>query len=375
MTAAPLESVLDPFACDPPQGAPGARFAVAPPTPSDAAAVLAAATAHGAAVLVWGAGTHQGYGHPVAADIVLSTHRLDAVVEWHPEDLTVVVEAGVTVAALEERLAGRRQTAVLPEVPGAATVGGVVAAGISGWRRLRYGPTRDRVLEVTAATGDGRVVTGGGRVVKNVTGYDLPRLATGAFGATGFIGRVCLKLWPVGETVAAVTVPDPAAAYRTAFRPLAVIDDRGAGRVYFAGTHEEIAAQAADLGADPEVDAPWPEPLTEPYRYDLRVPAARTADAVARIDRDRFAYQAAYGVGEIRLGAAGMQRAALDDLRSWAEGVGGALVTAAIPDGDDGGFDPWGGTVPPGVAALSRRVAESFDPDRVINPGRGAGRP
>ncbi|NIR39303.1 MAG: FAD-binding protein, partial [Gemmatimonadetes bacterium] len=92
------------------------------------------------------------------------------VVDWQPDDLTVVVEAGVTVGTLESMLAERGQTALLPEWGPEATVGGVVAAGISGYRRARLGPTRDRVLEVTIVTGDGRVVRGGGRVVKNVSG-------------------------------------------------------------------------------------------------------------------------------------------------------------------------------------------------------------
>ena len=126
-----------------------------------------------------------------------------------------------------DQLEQRGQTAVLPEdVPG-ATVGGVVACGLSGWRRLRYGPTRDRVLETVSVTGDGRVIRGGARLVKNSTGYDLPRLLTGSFGSLGLIVQVCLKLWPEPEEHVTVTIDDPERA-AAAYRPLAVIEDRAA---------------------------------------------------------------------------------------------------------------------------------------------------
>ena len=336
--------------------------------------MLEAAARHSRTVLVWGAGTHQGYGHEVEADVVLSTHRLSRIVEWLPEDLTVVVEAGVTVADLEEKLAERSQTAVLPERPGTATVGGVIAAGVSGWRRLRYGPTRDRMLEVTLAAGTGRVVTGGGRVVKNVTGYDLPRLATGSLGAVGVIGRVCLKLWPRAESEATVIVDDAASALQSTFGPLAVIEDTGSARVYLSGSHAEVEAQAADLGGVAEPGLAWPEPLVHPYRFDLRVPSSLTGDAVGRLGTGRFDFQAAHGVGEVRLGTSACDAAELTRLRSWAESVGGSLVVAAAREPIEG-FDPWGGVVTPTVAELQRRVAAAFDPARVVNPGRGAGRP
>ena len=202
---------------EPIEGAPEDAVTVAPSTLEDTANILAIASRYSLPVLVWGGGTHQGMGGRVDPAVVLSTARLDSIVDWQPEDLTVVVEAGVRVADLEDRLAGRNQTAVLPEASGRATVGGVVAAGVSGFRRLRYGPTRDRMLEVDLVTGDGRVVRGGGRVVKNVTGYDLPRLATGSFGSLGLIGRVCLKLWPLPEARRTVTLAERRQEY--GYRP------------------------------------------------------------------------------------------------------------------------------------------------------------
>ena len=112
---------------------------------------------------------------------------LAGIEEWDPDDLTVTVGAGTKVADLEATLSERSQTAVLPEVPGASTVGGVISAGVSALRRARLLGTRERMLEVRLVTGDGRIVRGGGRVVKNVSGYDLPRLVVGAFGSLGVI--------------------------------------------------------------------------------------------------------------------------------------------------------------------------------------------
>ena len=121
---------------DPPPGVPEEAVAVAPATLDDAAEVLATASKYSLPVLVWGGGTNQGWGGRVEPAVVLSTSRLNSIVDWQPEDLTVVVEAGVAASDLEERLGERGQTAVLPEMPGAATVGGVVASGASCWRRL-----------------------------------------------------------------------------------------------------------------------------------------------------------------------------------------------------------------------------------------------
>jgi FAD/FMN-containing dehydrogenase len=186
-------------------GTPEAEWIIAPETTEQLIPVLQQASDHQLKVLVWGGGTHQGFGYRLDPDIVIATARLDRTIAWEPDDLTVVVEGGVRLQATEIMLADRGQTTALPEHAGEATIGGVVAAGVSGFRRARYGPTRDRVLEVTVVTGDGRLVRGGGRVVKNVTGYDLPRLITGSLGSLGVIVSVCLKLWPMAER--SVTMP------------------------------------------------------------------------------------------------------------------------------------------------------------------------
>ncbi|MFQ5948744.1 MAG: FAD-binding oxidoreductase [Acidimicrobiia bacterium] len=349
-----------------PPGAPDAELVVAPQDIEVTARALDLASEHGLQVLVWGGGTHQGLGYRVEPDLVMVTTRMDRVVDWRPDDLTVVVEAGLRVSDLEERLAARGQTALLPERPGEATVGGCLAAGVSGWRRLRFGPTRDRVLEVVLATGDGRVVSGGGQVVKNVTGYDLPRLTTGSFGALGVIGRVCLKLWPAGGAAATVTVPDAEEAMRVVYRPLAVVEEDGRAGVYLAGTDAEVASQAAALGGEIESGLHWPHPLDTPVELVVRTRPSETREAVESLDGWR--YQAAFGVGEVRVGAEELDIEAAAELRRWIEARGGSLVVWRAPAEVYQAFDPWG--APPAGVELQRRVKAAFDPLRVVNPGR-----
>jgi glycolate oxidase FAD binding subunit len=284
--------------------------------------------------------------------------------EWDPDDLTVTVGAGTPVADLEAVLSTRSQTAVLPEVPGRSTVGGVIAAGVSSLRRGRLLGTRERVLEVTLVTGDGRIVRGGGRVVKNVSGYDLPRLMVGAFGSLGVIASVCLKLWSTPPAAATVKVPSLSAAKRVV-RPLAVLEMDGEIQVYLSGTHEEVAASAARLDGDVAESHRWPADPAGPYRWSLRVPPALTGEAVTRLPGE-WMYLAIHRVGEVRAASHGPDGAG--DLRLWAEGQGGALVVVDSPPGGLEGLDPWG-SPPPGLD-IQRRLIAQFDPSRIINPGR-----
>lgn len=360
-----LRKVLSGVVAEPIEDAPPAEIVVAPESLEQAGQVLDLASEHRLPVLIWGGGTHQGLGAPIDPAILLTTHRLDRVVAWQPDDLTVVVEAGVRVGDLEAQLAERDQTAILPELPGSATVGGVVAAGVSAWRRLRYGPTRDRMLEVELVTGDGRLVRAGGRVVKNVTGYDLPRLAAGSFGGLGLIGRVCLKLWPHPAATATVTLPARRTDY--GYRPMAIIEEPDRVRVYLGGTPEEVEARAAELDGDVSEGLQWPAPLENPIRCSLRIPPRLVHEAVDRLPAG-WRYQASPGVGEVKTGAAEFVAGEAETLRTWAEAQGGSLALIAAPPSVYEAFDPWGS--PPAGQELQRRVVARFDPRRVVNPGR-----
>ena len=342
-------------------GAPATAFQIAPKTIRDVEAILRYATEKGLVVQVWGGGTHSGYGIPPPPDFVMSMERLADVEAWEPDDLTIVVGAGARIETIEAMLAERNQSLVLSERPGDATVGGVIAAGVSGLRRGRLYATRERVLEVTMVTGDGRLIRSGGRVVKNVTGYDLHRLAVGAFGSLGVIVSVCLKLWPTPPGSATVLVDDLEQASQIV-RPLAVVDVDGQLMVYLQGTEAEVESQTERLGGKWTPGLDWPADPTGAWQWSLRVPPAGTSGAITRLPGG-WSHLAIQGVGEIR--AASDNQDGAEELRSWAEASGGQLV---MTKGDPAIFDPWG-TKPPGLALQERLISE-FDPARIINPGR-----
>ncbi len=343
--------------------APDADIVVSPRTVDDVVTVLRHASESGRRVQVLGGGTHSGFGSPPHPDIVMSMGLLSDVEAWEPDDLTIVVSAGALVTDVESMLSAKNQTAVLPEMPGTSTVGGVISSGSSALRRGRLFDTRERVLEATVVTGDGRLVRSGGRVVKNVTGYDLHRLHVGAFGSLGVVVSVCLKLWPTPPAAAMVAVDDLDQA-RHAVRPLAVLEVDHVIHVYVWGTPEEVEAKAQRLGGKVESGHRWPADPNGTRRWSLRVPPASTTEAIRRLP-DSWRYLAVHGVGDIRAASEGVEGAV--DLRSWAESVGGHLVVTARPPGEDV-MDPWG--EPPPALALQRALIHQFDPRRVINPGR-----
>jgi glycolate oxidase FAD binding subunit len=347
---------------------PGVRIEEAeqvhPETVEEVADVLARASANRKKVLVWGGGTHQGIGYPVEPDLVLHTDGLHRLIDWEPDDLTVVVEGGVGVEELEARLASHRQTAALSEDAGPATVGGALAAGISGYRRARFGPTRDRVLEVQLVTGDGRVVRGGGRVVKNVSGYDLPRVAVGSLGSLGVISSVCFKLWPLPPANATVTIDRSAPI--DVYRPLAVLDDGTHTRVFLAGTEAEVDAQRRRLAGDAVQGLIWPEPPDGAWCLSLRMPPSQAPALLTRLPA-HVSYLHQVGVGETAIASDTLD--GMEALRKAAENAGGSLVVTKAADDS---FDPWG--TPPSALDLQRRLVAAFDPVRVLNPGRLPGR-
>lgn len=308
-------------------------------------------------VQVVGGGTHSGFGTPSAPDIVMSMGALKSVETWEPDDLTIVVSAGARIRDVEEQLQTRNQSLVMLEHAGDSSIGGAISAGLSSLRRGRLYGTRERVLEATLVTGDGRIVRSGGRVVKNVTGYDLHRLAVGAFGSMGVLVSVCLKLWPTPPAAMTVTIDEP---HLAPTRPLAVLEADGLTQVFLAGTEAEVEGQTARLGGPAVQGHDWPRDPTGLLTWSLRVPPALIGEAISRLP-EGWSYLAVHGVGEIRCASSEHDA----DLRDWAESVGGRLV---LTSGEVEDFDPWG--EPPQGLALQKRLIEQFDPSRVINPGR-----
>ena len=172
---------------------------------------------HPGVVRIRGAGTKQDWGvEPPPADVVIDTTGLDQVLRHDPDDATATVQSGMPLAALQSVLAGHgQQLAVDPPHPG-ATVGGTFAAGDAGPRRLRYGTMRDLVIGLTAVLPDGAVSRSGGKVIKNVAGYDLGRLLAGSLGTLGLVADLTIRLHPLPETSATVAVPCDAVAAASA---------------------------------------------------------------------------------------------------------------------------------------------------------------
>ncbi len=184
--------------------------------------VITRAYSNGWGVLPCGSGTKLGWGGmSKGVDLVVSTERLNRVVEHAVGDLTVTVEAGVKFADLQEILLKTGQFLPLePAYPQEATIGGIVATADSGSWRQRYGGVRDMLLGISFVRSDGQIAKAGGRVVKNVAGYDLMKLFTGSYGTLGILTEVTLRVYPVQEAAATVVLTGEKEAIASATKTL-----------------------------------------------------------------------------------------------------------------------------------------------------------
>jgi glycolate oxidase FAD binding subunit len=174
---------------------------VFPGSKEEVGAILVLASERGIPVLPWGGGTALGVGSPPSrVGIVLGLRRLDRVLEHEPGDLTATAEAGVTLDVLQAQLRRRNQWLSLdPSSADRATLGGILASNASGPRRHLYGTCRDLLIGVTIVSAEGTVIRGGGKVVKNVAGYDLPKLFIGSFGTLGVVVEATFRLRPLPD--------------------------------------------------------------------------------------------------------------------------------------------------------------------------------
>jgi glycolate oxidase FAD binding subunit len=343
-----------------------------------------------------GGGTKSSWGNPIdEVDVQLATGGLAKIVEHNAGDLTAVVEAGLPVGTLRSAVEESGQMFALdPFDPGGATVGGVVAAGDSGPLRHRYGPIRDLVLGVTVVLADGTIAKSGGKVIKNVAGYDLRKLFSGSMGTLGLIGRVALRLHPrpprtvtlVASTASAEALQDSAlaiAALPLEMESLDVSWSGGLGAVLarFGGAAPEgRAAKAreglADMDVDVEIteddDALWLEQARGQRSTggaalkisSLPTEAARIVSA-AESAGGRVVGRGALGLYWVTVdGARDDLVALIDELRAavrpWPVVVGDA------PDDVRRKVDVWG---EPNAWALMQRVKRRFDPNSICNPG------
>jgi glycolate oxidase FAD binding subunit len=355
----------------------------APTDYEEAARLLADCAEHGQTVRVRGGGTKLGWGRPAEPDVELSTAALDEVLEHNEGDLTAILQAGVPVARAQEQFARAGQMLALDPPLGDSTIGGLVAAGDSGPLRHRYGSPRDLVLGVRVALADGSVAHAGGKVIKNVAGYDLAKLFTGSFGTLGAIVEVAVRLHPERPTAsAAATGEDPdavaAAARRlTHSRHEAIAIDvawrEGHGGVLARYEGDEARAQADAAAADVDGDVleddagAWEEQRGgQRGELVVRVSTVQTglADVFRASDRlgGSVVGRAALGLLWVRL-PADAGAAAVRELR---EALAPAsCVVLDAPEDVRAEIDPWG--IPEGPELeLMRRVKQRFDPAGVL---------
>lgn len=394
--------------------------AVARPTSAaGVAAVLREATAQGLVTVARGAATALDWGAPPErVDLILDTTGLDRLVEHGAGDLVVVTEAGLPVAELSETVRAAAQELVVDLPPerlaGGSTVGGALSTGASGPRRLQRGGIRDLVLGATVVLADGTIASSGGKVVKNVAGYDLAKLLTGAYGTLGVVVRAAFRLHPArpdrAYAVATSSLADVAARARevvaSQLAPAAVEIDRPAGSdvaevaVLIEGTGSAVGQRAAAvaelLGGRVQAEAPgWWAALPGVSTSSTSggggstggggtyAKATATLVGVAGLLAAARDAEQRYGVGvALRGSAAGVLHAAVTGSPEATASAVGHLRSAAT-DPRDGTvtvlrasrevraeLDVWG---PVGGLDLMRAIKQQLDPGRNLAPGRFVG--
>jgi glycolate oxidase FAD binding subunit len=362
-------------------------------TVEEAAAEIREHASAGRAVRPRGGGTKLGWSTAGEGSVDFDARRLNRILEHNEGDFTAILEAGVPLVEAQARFGAAGQMLALDPPLGAddaATIGGVIATNDSGPLRHRYGSVRDLVVGITVVLSDGTIAQSGGKVIKNVAGYDLAKLFAGSFGTLGLIARVAVRLHPAPERTATVTAEtdDPGALAR-AVRALSALPleadsldvswegDAGRLAVRFAGTTAVDRAHAAagrvELGAveiDDDDRELWARQRARQRRPDgivVKV-SARPTDLETVISEARA------------IGASVVARAALG--LSWIAAPAGVDVAAlrealaprpcTVQDGADRVADPWP-AVDPGALAVMERIKARFDPARTFRPGAFVG--
>jgi glycolate oxidase FAD binding subunit len=388
------------------------QMVAAPGTGEDLAHCLRWARGAGLKVAPRGGGTKLGWGNPPAAcDLLLSTTRLNRVLEHAWADMTVIVEAGCRVADLQKTVAEHGQELALdPLWPERATIGGILSTNDSGTLRARYGSLRDLIIGITVALPDGTLAKSGGKVVKNVAGYDLAKLFTGALGTLGVIVQAIFRLHPLPRERRSLSFSGtPEALNRLLLTIMASkltptgLQLRAAPGgaqldVRFDGIAAGIQAQidqARQLAAPVFAPSDAPADIWSSHQaiWDGAAPAlvakvcvmpAHIAAVCALFERSAKAQSLAWkivvqsvGAGYLRLeGNEQALRATLLTLRNELAKtgdttIGGTIVALGCPVAVKRGLDVWG---PPSDAQpLMVRIKRRFDPDGTLNPGRFVG--
>lgn len=392
---------------------------VRPDSIAEVVAAVRSAVVDRRALVVAGKGARLAIGNPpLRFDVALSTERLSSIEAHRPEDMTVTVQSGMTLAHLNEELAASRQCLPLdPAVAEQTTIGGLIAADACGPLRHSQGKVRDFLLGLELVDGNGELVRAGGRVVKNVAGYDVAKLLCGSFGTLGVIVSATFKvrptpevqrmyLWPADslpQSVARTAELDGAgvrAAYLEALDSAACesigVDCAAATIVGFAGSAPEVEQMETRLNAagggvvrrfpDEKMAGAvgalrnFPLPANEEAlvaRLSLR--PAQLADVLARVEIEararelalEVAAHAGVGVARCQIFDRGESRRGLlfaEWLRLAVRERGGWVIFEAIPEALRGKVDTWGFSTP--SVPLMRGVKRVFDPLGLFSRGR-----
>jgi glycolate oxidase FAD binding subunit len=376
----------------------------------------------GHAIYPQGGKTSLDYGEPPGRPgVAIDTTAISRLIDYPHADMTITVEAGMTLATLSAILAGEQQRLLVDApFPDRATLGGIYATNTSGPRRFGAGRPRDQIIGVSFVTSEGVVVKGGGRVVKNVAGYDLPKLLTGSLGTLGIITQLTLKVRPIPEKSAVAwvyfrnleTVSEALDRFNLSeTRPIAVEllnapaaravgGPRGlpSGEIILAIGYEESAPTVAwqldrlkseltnaELTiVDENQTSPLWTSLIEfqaeaigPLCFVANVRPSSVVSFVASLDPSIWAVQAHAGNGIVRAHAQGewaLERAhdQIAKLRRTAVTDGGNLILTRCPSEWKEELRVWGEAR--ADWAISERVKAALDPHHAMNPGRFVGR-
>jgi glycolate oxidase FAD binding subunit len=385
----------------------------APASSEEAAALIGETAALGLDLAFLGGGTELGIGAaPEHLDAVVRSERLTKIVEHAPSDQIVVVEAGVTLAALQQSLAGFGQRlAIDPPLPELATIGGIVASNAFGPLRSRYGAIRDLIIGVSFVRADGALAKGGGKVVKNVAGFDLPKLMVGSLGTLGLITTATFRLHPLPEATSVLLLRNQSPAevrtlvgeLRTAqLEAAAVFALTGQNgldvAVQFEGFDAGVQQQrdrfvtlVSHHGACDVLDQRTAQELTARHEKlrstgSVRIKLAALPSAFERIaaevlpplfdalERPGLAWYPTLGLGFVSGDATDAEHiaAALAAARAMVvEQMRGSLVLAAAPPAVRNACSVWG--EPPRAFGLMQSLKARLDPERRLAPGRFVG--